>query len=126
MARYLKKVVLPALVRSKLAEKVHIKRTLSAEEMEHNLKSMSKVRRARGDQLSSTVDNWLWKAAEESPQAAIMEDNSGKSGEKVHMGRIWDQLNDRRARVREEKVEREGKWVQKLQRAKEEGKLDAT
>jgi len=85
---------------------------------------MSKaVRRARGGQLSSTVDNWLWKTAEESPQAAVTEENenSGKSGDKVRVDGDRDHLNRRRARVREEKVEREGKWAQKLQRAKEEG-----
>jgi hypothetical protein len=119
-------VVLPALVHSKEVQKVHIKRTLSAEEMEHHLKSMSKTaQRARAGALSSTIDTWLWKPVDHRSPTAATGDNPEGSVKEVDMREDWSHLNRRRQRSREEALEREGKWMRKLQRVKE-GRLDTT
>jgi hypothetical protein len=122
---YLKRTVLEDLVRTRDIKKVHIKRVLSPEEIEQRRAKMSKaqLKKTSVAALSQPISTWMWELV----QKKGIEDDKGKGdeqqreavfGAEVGVGEDWGHLNKRRRRVREEKVERDVKWMRKLERAR--------
>jgi len=114
--RYLKTVVLPHM-RDKVqeVEKFHTNRTLSGEEIQHRLATMSKsARKAKGDSLPTTSSVWLWKLRARPPPPPEPKKEKLVFGAEVGVGEDWSHLNKRRRRAREEKVARDVTWLKDL------------
>ncbi|KAF9648370.1 hypothetical protein BDM02DRAFT_2293867 [Thelephora ganbajun] len=114
--RYLKTIVLPHM-RDKIQEieKFHAVRTLSDEEIQHRLATMSKsARKAKGDSLPTTTDVWLWKARERPSPPPEPKREKPAFGIEVGVGGDWSHLNKRRQRARVEKVARDVTWLKDL------------
>ena len=122
MFRYLKTVVLPHM-RDKIqeVEKFHTARTLSDEEIQHRLATMSKsARKAKGDSLPTKTDVWLWRARERPPPPPEPKKEKPVFGAEVGVGEDWSHLNKRRQRAREEKVARDVTWLRDLRKLRRE------
>ncbi|THH19639.1 hypothetical protein EW146_g1571 [Bondarzewia mesenterica] len=119
---YLKRTVLPDLVKLRDIEKVHSERLMTDEEIDHRLASMTKAQRAAARSMSTTVHSWLWQEkAVKGPLPKVEEKEEKVFGAEVGVGEDWSHLNRRRQRAREGKVTRDVKWVRKLERAKLDG-----
>ena len=120
----MKKVLLQDLLKSKEVQKVRITTTMSKEDAEERLKSMSKAQRAlalKGG-MQRTKDSFLWVPRQ--PSEVRTEQVEGVLfGHEVGVGENWDHLNRRRRRAREKKVASDVRWMNQLERAKS-GTLD--
>jgi len=120
--RYLKTVVLPHMrdhIRE--IEKFHAVRTLSDEEIQHRLATMSKsARKAKGDLLPAMTDVWLWRARARPPPPPEPKKEKPVFGVEVGVGEDWSHLNKRRQRAREEKVARDVTWLKDLGKIRRE------
>jgi hypothetical protein len=96
-------------------EKFHTIRTLSNEEIEHRLATMSKsARKAKGDSLPTTTSVWLWKMKAQPPPPPEPVQVKPVFGVEVGVGEDWSHLNRRRQRAREDKVDRDVTWLKDL------------
>ena len=96
-------------------EKYHTVRTLSNEEIQHRLSTMSKsARKAKGDSLPTTMSVWLWKMKTRPPPPPEPKKEKVVFGAEVGVGEDWSHLNKRRQRAREEKVGRDVSWLKDL------------
>ncbi|KAI0314407.1 hypothetical protein OF83DRAFT_452638 [Amylostereum chailletii] len=123
---YLKHIVLPELVKRKEIELVHTQRTLTQEEINARMASMTKAQRARAGTLSATISSWVWQARDYQPQPVVQKEEVVTFGTEVGVGEDWGHLNRRRRRARETKVKRDVKWMRKLIRAKDSTAEEAT
>ncbi|OAX40448.1 hypothetical protein K503DRAFT_855324 [Rhizopogon vinicolor AM-OR11-026] len=134
--QYLKRVVLPDLVKSKDVEKFCTKRTLSQAEIEHRLQTVTKA--ARKEQallLAASRNTWLWKTSTPPPPPKPSPSSTLSKSEllglprltaaDVGVGEDWSHLNKRRQRARKGKIERDLKWMWTLQAAKREAAREA-
>jgi hypothetical protein len=110
--RYLKHT-LKSLVRTHDVKKVHIKRTLTPAELEQRKATMSKSQ-LKKTALSLPVSTWLWQLDDE-----LVKQREEEASE-AEFGEDWGYLNKRRRRARVEKVARDVKWAQKVERARKE------
>jgi len=102
-------------------EKIHAARTLSDEEIQHRLATMSKsARKAKGDSLPTKTDIWLWRAKERPPPPPAPKKGKPLFGAEVGVGEDWSHLNKRRQRAREGKVARDVTWLKDLQKIRRE------
>ena len=102
-------------------DKCHTVRTLSNQEIQHRLASMSKsARRAKGDSLPTTSSVWLWKIKERPPPAPEPKKEKVVFGAEVGVGEDWSHLNKRRQRAREGKVARDVDWLKDLANIRQE------
>ncbi|KAH9959402.1 hypothetical protein BC827DRAFT_1134576 [Russula dissimulans] len=118
---YLKRVVLEDLVRTQDIKKVHIKRVLSPEEIEQRKATMTKaqLKKTSTAALSHPVSTWMWRVVEKSRAPSLTKEKDGEViGAEVGVGEDWSHLNKRRRRAREEKVEREVRWMGKVDKAR--------
>ncbi|KAH8083304.1 hypothetical protein BXZ70DRAFT_910651 [Cristinia sonorae] len=116
---YMKNVVLQDLLERKEVQKVHTIRTLSKEEIEMRLKSMTKAAR-RNAEVATTADTWLWKPR--TPPAKVEpKPPKPRFGIEVGVEEDWSHLNKRRQRAREASVARDVAWVRQLESARKEG-----
>ena len=115
---YLKHVVLPDLAKRNELEKVHSVRTLTPEEVEQRLQTLTKSARKAAD-LPTTTDVWLWRQWTPKPQPA-QKPEKPLYGVEVGAGADWSHLNKRRQRARVGKVERDIKWMRQLERIRAE------
>ncbi|ETW76006.1 hypothetical protein HETIRDRAFT_422615 [Heterobasidion irregulare TC 32-1] len=125
--RFLKRTILPDLVKLKEVEKIHTLRELSSEEVEQRLASMTKAQRAHAtsNSLTSTMDTWLWQIKAHKPTEKEQEvEKKEVYGKEVGVGEDWDHLNRRRQRAREGKVGRDVRWMRTLQRARDGASSD--
>ncbi|KAI1798406.1 hypothetical protein LXA43DRAFT_1088512 [Ganoderma leucocontextum] len=121
--RYLKKVVLPDLEQKGEVEKVHIKRSLSAEDT-----SKLPVNVSKGKKTSPVPSNhwlWLWQLKAHVPGKPPKPEKK-PFGVEVGVGEDWSHLNKRRQRARQEKVGRDVQWVRELAKAEAEAKGEAS
>lgn len=96
-------------------EKFHTIRTLSGEEIQHRLATMSKsARKAKGDALPTTTSVWLWKLRAPPPPPPEPKKEAPVFGTEVGVGEDWSHLNKRRQRAREDKVARDVTWLKDL------------
>ncbi|KAH9000926.1 hypothetical protein EDB86DRAFT_2903987 [Lactarius hatsudake] len=121
---FLKRTILENLVRTRDVKKVHIKRVLTAAEVEHRMSTMSKaqLKKTSVEALSQPVSTWMWQPVDKSATPVRVskdEDAEVAFGAEVGVGEDWGHLNKRRRRVREEKVARDVKWMRKVQKARE-------
>lgn len=112
------------LVRTRHVKKVHIKRELSPTEVEQRMATMSKAhaKKTSAAALSQKpVSTWVWQLVDRPKKSHV---NSTKEkdeevfGAEVGVGEDWSHLNKRRRRAREEKVARDVKWIEKVQKAR--------
>ena len=102
-------------------EKFHTARTLSDEEIQHRLATMTKsARKAKGDSLPTKTDVWLWRARERPPPPPEPKKEKPVFGAEVGVGEDWSHLNKRRQRAREEKVARDVTWLRDLRKIRRE------
>jgi hypothetical protein len=92
---------------------VHIKRTLTPAELEQRKATMSKSQ-LKKTALSLPVSTWLWQLDDELAMQREKEVSEAEFGED------WGHLNKRRRRARVEKVARDVKWAQRVERARKE------
>lgn len=114
--RYLKTVVLPHM-RDKAdeVEKFHTLRTLSNDEIQHRLATMSKsARKSKVNSVPTMTSVWLWKLKAPSPPPPEPKKEEPVFGAEVGVGEDWSHLNKRRQRAREEKVARDVAWLKDL------------
>ena len=112
--------MLPDLLQRKEVGLVHSQRTLTQDEINARLASMTKAQRARAGTLSTaTISSWLWQARDYTPPPVVVKEEKATFGTEVGVGEDWSHLNRRRRRAREMKVKRDVKWMRKLQHAKE-------
>ncbi|KAH9940684.1 hypothetical protein B0H21DRAFT_780299 [Amylocystis lapponica] len=118
--RYLKGTVLPSLARTYDIQQVHALHTLTPEEVEQRLLTMTRsARKAQATALPSTVDVWRWKLRTQKPR--VQEEVVTKLfGEEVGAGEDWQHLNKRRQRARKLKVGGDVRWLRKLEAARKE------
>ncbi|TBU47852.1 hypothetical protein BD309DRAFT_1016047 [Dichomitus squalens] len=122
--RYLKKVVLPELADAGQVEKVHLKRTLSAEEADKLHIGLVKSKKST---LLAGQPQWLWlwqlkaKEPEQPPKP-----EKKPFGAEVGVGEDFSHLNKRRQRARVEKVERDVQWMRELEKVKKEARVRAS
>ncbi|GBE87581.1 hypothetical protein BKA93DRAFT_748615 [Sparassis latifolia] len=117
--RYLKKVVLPILAEAHEIEKVHSTYTLTPEEIEQRLSTMTKSSR-RGQAPPSTIDLWRWQVKAVKPTVPKPKTKE-IYGTEVGVGEDFSHLNKRRQRSRVLGIARDVRWLKKLEVAKEEG-----
>ena len=120
--RYLKTVILPHM-RDEIQEieKFHVVRTLSNDEVQHRLATMSKsVRKAKGGSLPAMTDVWLWRTRARPPPPPEPKKEKPVFGAEVGVGGDWSHLNKRRQRAREEKVARDVTWLKDLEKIRRE------
>ncbi|KIK40669.1 hypothetical protein CY34DRAFT_86839 [Suillus luteus UH-Slu-Lm8-n1] len=134
--QYLKRVVLPDLVNSKMVEKFCTKRTLSQAEIDHRLQTVTKAaRKEQAVSLATPRNTWLWRLATPPPPPKPMPTSTLSKSEllglprltaaDVGVGEDWSHLNKRRQRARKDKVQRDLKWMWTLQAAKREAAREA-
>jgi hypothetical protein len=97
-----------------------MKRVLSPAEIDQRIATMSKaqVKKTSVATLSQPMSTWAWELVDKSKKSSVaLEDKDEEVfGVEVGVGEDWSHLNRRRRRVREEKVSRDVKWMEKLQR----------
>ena len=114
--------MLEDLIRTRDIKKVHIKRVLSPTEIEQRKATMSKaqLKKTSAASLSQPLSTWVWQLVDKTTSSSKEGDkDAGKDdvfGAEVGVGEDWGHLNKRRRRTREEQVQRDVKWVQKLRR----------
>ena len=120
--RYLKTVILPHMRDNiREIEKYHAVRTLSDEEMQHRLATMSKsARKAKGELLPTTTDVWLWRTRARPSPPPEPKKEKPVFGIEVGVGEDWSHLNKRRQRARGEKVARDVTWLRDLEKIRRE------
>lgn len=97
---------------------MHVRRTLSPEELEERKKSMTKAsRKALPEHSLSQVDVYLWQLRTNPPTLPKPQPDKKVFGAEVGVGEDWSHLNKRRRRARPEKVMRDVSWMRTLQRA---------
>jgi len=115
------------LVRTRDIKKVHIKRVLSPEEIEQRKATMTKAQAKKTSvaALSQPVSTWMWQLVDKSKESSSdgsrgtkKDENEEVFGAEVGVGEDWSHLNKRRRRARDEKVARDVKWLEKLQKAR--------
>ncbi|TCD68173.1 hypothetical protein EIP91_011451 [Steccherinum ochraceum] len=121
---YLKRVVLRDLERRKEIEKVHSVRTITQEEIDLRLKSMTKAAR-RSANLSTTVNTWAWQVRTP-PVPTTPKPSPPKFGWQVGVNEDWSHLNKRRQRARVQSVARNLAWAKELEKARAEGLAQAS
>lgn len=109
---YLKRSILPCLVRRGEAEQIHTTVTLSAEELQQRLQNMNKAQRKSASQKSEQmIFAWRLKSPrtppEPKPEPIVF-------GGEVGVGHDWSHLNKRRQRSRREGVARDVAWLKEL------------
>lgn len=96
---------------------------LTPAEVEHRMSTMSKaqLKKTSAEALSQPVSTWMWQPVDKPVRRSPVQDEDAKVefGTEVGVGGDWGHLNRRRRRVREEKVERDVKWMRKVQRARD-------
>ena len=105
-----------------------MKRVLSPAEIEQRKATMSKaqLKKTSVATLSQPLSTWMWqlldnKSSKGSSLKGGAEDKSEAAfGAEVGVGEDWGHLNRRRRRARVEKVERDVRWMRKLQSARAE------
>ncbi|EPQ53871.1 hypothetical protein GLOTRDRAFT_106859 [Gloeophyllum trabeum ATCC 11539] len=114
--RYLKQVVLPAMMANHEIEKFHTKVTPTEAEIAQRLAAMSKAqRKARQSSLSSSaVDAWFWRTRSAPPPKPKEPKEEKPYGEEVGVGEDWSHLNKRRQRARERKVGEAVKFMKQV------------
>ena len=129
---YLKRTVLEDLVRTRDIKKVHSKTELSPAEIEQRKVTMSKaqLKKTSAASLSQPLSTWKWQLVDKAKLPSSKGGDKDKSkevvfGAEVGVGEDWGHLNKRRRRTREEKVQRDVKWVGKLGRVREVAKSSA-
>lgn len=96
-------------------EKFHASKTLSDDDIQHRLATMSKsARKAKGNSLPTTTDVWLWKMKQRPSPPPEPKVAKPVFGAEVGVGEDWSHLNKRRQRAREEKVARDVTWLRDL------------
>jgi len=121
---YLKRTVLENLVRTRDIKKVHIKRVLSPAEIEQRKATMYKshAKKSSVAAVSHPVSTWMWQLVDKSKESSLegtkKDEDEEVFGAEVGVGEDWSHLNKRRRRAREEKVARDVKWMEKVQRAR--------
>lgn len=123
--RYLKTVVLPHMCKKiQEVEKFHTIRSLSGEEIQHRLATMSRsARKAKGDSLPATTSVWLWKLRTPPPPPPEQKKEKPVFGAEVGVGEDWSHLNKRRQHAREEKVARDVTWLKDLANIRREREI---
>jgi hypothetical protein len=110
------------LVRTRDIKKVHIKRVLSPAEIDQRMATMSKAqaKKTSVEALSQPVSTWMWEPLDKSRKSSVAVEDKDEEvfGAEVGVGEDWGHLNRRRRRVREEKVTRDVRWMERLQRAR--------
>ncbi|KAL4253677.1 hypothetical protein ABKN59_003751 [Abortiporus biennis] len=114
---YLKRVVLPNLVVRNEVQKIHTTRTLSEEEVQQRLQTMTKAARKTAH-LPTTVDEWRWQL-KTPPAVKVTPPPEPVFGTEVGVGEDWTHLNRRRRRAREEKISRNVAWMNELKKARD-------
>jgi len=113
---------LEELVRTRDIKKVHIKRVLSPEEIEQRKATMSKaqLKKTSAASLAQPLSTWMWQLADKPKPSSKGGDKANEAvfGAEVGVGEDWGHLNRRRRRTREEKVQRDVKWIQKLEKVR--------
>jgi hypothetical protein len=101
--RYLKAVVLPHMSdKIQEIEKFHTTKSLSDEEKQHRLATMSKsARKAKASLLPTITDVWLWRMTARPPPPHEPKKKKPVFGVEVGVGEDWLHLNKRRHRARE-------------------------
>lgn len=96
-------------------EKFHNVRTLSDEEIQRRLATMSKsARKAKSNLSSTTIDTWLWRLKARPRPPSQPKEKEPVFGVEVGVGEDRSHLNKRRQRAREEKVARDVTWLKDL------------
>lgn len=114
--RYLKEVVLPHMTRIRGVEKFHAQRSLSQQEIDKRLASMTKAaRKAKADSLPTVSAVWLWRLREVKQNPPNPKTAPKVFGAEVGVGEDWSHLSKRRRRAREGKVERDVAWLRDLE-----------
>ncbi|OBZ77348.1 hypothetical protein A0H81_02319 [Grifola frondosa] len=121
---FLKRIVLPALARgTRDITKVHSKKTLTEEEQQQRLASMTKAAR-KASKIQTSIDVWEWQLNPDKPvqvQRKVEEVKTVPFGAEVGVGEDFSHLNKRRQRARAKSVTRDVAWMKVLQAAKAEG-----
>jgi len=121
--QYLKRVVLPSLIESADVEKVHQLHTLTPEEIEQRLSTMTKhARKTQSAAVPSTVDAWKWQLRTNKPAPPTPKPVRQPYGVEVGVGEDFSHLNRRRLRSRALKVGRDVRWMKQLELAKLDGR----
>lgn len=108
--------MLPRLVSLGDVEQIHIKVTLSAEELEQRLQSMTKAQRKSAIQRPEQ-SIWGWRL--KSPQSPSKPKSEPVVfGQEVGVGEDWSHLNKRRHRTRRESIGRDIAWLKELAAAR--------
>ena len=115
------------LIRTRDIKKVHIKRVLSPAEIEQRKATMSKaqLKKTSVATLSQPLSTWMWqlvdnKSSKWSSLKGGADDKSKAAfGTEVGVGEDWGHLN-RRGGVVGRKVERDVRWMRKLQSVRAE------
>jgi hypothetical protein len=120
--RYLKTVVLPHMRdNTQEIEKFHSVQTMSEDDIERRLASLTKsARKAKGNTLPTTGDVWLWRTRTRPPLPPGPEKETCTFGAEVGVGEDQSHLNKRRQRAREEKVTRDLGWLQEVMNIRRE------
>ncbi|KAF9788523.1 hypothetical protein BJ322DRAFT_1099038 [Thelephora terrestris] len=120
--RYLKAVVLPHMSdKIQEIEKFHTTKSLSDEEKQHRLATMSKsARKAKASLLPTITDVWLWRMTARPPPPLEPKKKKPVFGVEVGVGEDWLHLNKRRQRAREGKVVRDVTWLRELTKMRRE------
>ena len=117
MISYLKRIVLPTLVRQRWIEKVHSVREMTAEELAARKNAPAKSARKAAEQ--GMAHEWFWQ------RRIIQVQNPPKPkevfGAAVGVGEDISHLNKRRQRSRQEKVAADVEWLHDLEKARREG-----
>jgi hypothetical protein len=96
-------------------EKFHTQRSLSQQEIDKRLASMTKsARKAKADSLPTVSAVWLWRLREVKQNPPHPKQAPKVFGTEVGVGEDWSHLNKRRRRAREGKVERDVAWLRDL------------
>lgn len=117
--RYLKTIVLKDLLESKEVQKVRVTTTMSKEDLEERMKTMSKAQRAtalRGG-VQKTKESFLW-----APRAPVQVQEAKAEGlpfgHEVGVGESIEHLNKRRRAMREKKVASDVREMRKVEQAR--------
>lgn len=120
--RYLKTVVLPHMQdNTQEIEKFHSVQTMSEDDIERRLATLSKsARKAKGNTLPTTGDVWLWRTRTRPPLPPVPEKETSTFGAEVGVGEDQSHLNKRRQRARTEKVARDLGWLHEVMNIRRE------
>lgn len=112
-------MLLQDLLDSKEVQKVRVTTTMSKDDTEERMKSMTKAQRAMALQggMQKTKDSFLW-APRQPPQVMAEKVEAEPFGHEVGVGENWDHLNKRRRAMREQKVASDVRWMKQLEQAR--------